>query len=108
MTYFLLAVIFFLIGMILAGMYFIFRLLKIIFRFIDEVTLCLDTLDNSYMKIGEILKTPIGMDDPFVRSVLSEINQAQNAVLVVANRLTSDWFTNVSFDEEDDEEEENE
>lgn len=86
------------------SLYFLLRCARIILNMTDSITECLDILDQSYGRIGEILKTPVMMDDPFVRGVIEEIQRSQRAILVVANKLTTDW-NNPQIEEEEEEDE---
>ena len=88
---------------LVATLYYLMRCARIILNMTDSIAECLDILDVSYGRIGEILKTPVMMDDPFVRGVIEEIQRSQRAILVVANKLTTDW--NAPPAEEDEEEE---
>lgn len=86
---------------------FLYRIGVVVLNITEEIAECLDILDDSYRKIAEILKTPVMMDDPFVRGVVDEIKKSKNAILVVANKLTSDWqkIRDTESDEEEDDEE---
>ena len=54
---------------------------------IDE---CVELLDEKYRSMGEVLETPVFFDSIEVRKVISDIKDCQNAVVIVANRLTND------------------
>ena len=50
----------------------------------------LDILDERYKTISEISQKPVFFDSVEIRQVIAEIKTAQNAVLKVAQILTSD------------------
>ncbi|MAH43850.1 hypothetical protein CL614_09100 [archaeon] len=54
----------------------------------DSIERSLDVLDIKYKNISEILETPVFFDSVEVRQVLSEIQDARNSILYVANSLT--------------------
>ena len=60
-----------------------------------QVETSLDVLDKCYASLSETASTPVLYDDPIVRQLLNEVNNARDAILNIANNL-------VSFDDEDD------
>lgn len=92
------------------SLYFLVKCGRMLINMTDAIAQSLDTLDASYNAIGEILKTPVGSDDPFIRDVIEEISRSQRAILVVANLLTADWHapvdeTDDNYEEEDEDDE---
>lgn len=71
--------------------YYLLKFGKTILAFEDSLDESLDILDRCYAGIAKILQTPVGSDDPVVRSVIKEIKQAQGAILLIANKITTDW-----------------
>jgi hypothetical protein len=51
--------------------------------------------------VFEILQTPVGSDDPLVRSVVDEIKRSHDAILVVAQTLSHAWHDDAEDEEED-------
>lgn len=94
-----------LIGLLSFAGFQLWRLGKTVLAFIDATEKCLDVLNLSYAKMYEILQTPVGSDDPLIRSVVSEIKRAHDAVLIVAHTLANSWSTSDEEDEDKDEEE---
>jgi hypothetical protein len=88
------------------SVFYLYRTGKIILIMIDTIQEQMDVFDEAYFRIGEILKTPVGTDDPFVRSVIEEIKRVQRSILVVANKLSTDWDPTRKAEEEDDDEDE--
>jgi|TARA_Y100000310_G_scaffold267266_1_gene279201 hypothetical protein len=60
----------------------------LLLRIQDSVEKSLDVLDAKYSKISEILEIPIFFDSVEVRQVISEIQNARDSVLYVANEIT--------------------
>ena len=56
----------------------------------DAIEESLDILDVKYGKMNEILKKPIFFDSVEVRQVIQDIKEGHNAILYIANRLTTD------------------
>ena len=71
-----------------ASVYFNVKHGVIILRVQDSIERSLDVLDIKYKNISEILETPVFFDSVEVRQVLSEIQDARNSILYVANSLT--------------------
>lgn len=65
------------------------KLARFAMAFEDNVTQCLDELDNCYRTISQILETPLAYDSREVRQVLIEIEHARSAILRTARRITS-------------------
>ena len=55
----------------------------------DSVEESLDILDSRYKSVSEILEIPIFFDSIEVRQVISDIEQARDSILKVANVLAS-------------------
>jgi hypothetical protein len=51
---------------------------------------CLDILNTHYGKMNEIVQKPVFFDSVEVRQVINDIRQCHLAVLLVANKLTSE------------------
>ena len=77
--------------MLAVSLYFNFKLGKIVFKMEDDISECLEELNQAYARIGRVLKFPVGSDDPFVQEVVDSLKMAQRAVLVVANRMVDGW-----------------
>ena len=54
----------------------------------DAIEKSLDVLDNSYSKLSEILEKPLFFDSVEVRQVISEIQDARDAILYIANEMS--------------------
>lgn len=73
------------------SVYFNLKLSKIVFRMEDNISECLEQLDNSYARIGRVLNYPVGSDDPFIQEVIESLKSAQRSVLAVANKMVDGW-----------------
>ena len=70
------------------SLYYNYKFALTIIRVEDAVELSLDTLDEKYNTINEILQMPLFFDSPQVRQVVEDISASREAVLYVANQLT--------------------
>ena len=61
----------------------------IILKVTEDVEKCLDIHDKSYKRINEILEIPVFFDSTEVRSVINEITNVRNSLLLVAQKLSS-------------------
>jgi hypothetical protein len=69
--------------------YYTFKFARIILRVEDAVEISLDTLDENYSALNEILETPLFYNSPEIKKALGTMTGARNAVLLVANSLVS-------------------
>ena len=73
---------------LLVSLYYNYRFARVILRMEDAIERSLDSLDEKYASIQEVLDTPLFYDSPQVKQVINDINESRNAVLYVANQLT--------------------
>tara|TARA_B100000683_G_scaffold179583_1_gene173016 strand:+ start:267 stop:560 length:294 start_codon:yes stop_codon:yes gene_type:complete len=73
---------------LLVSLYYNYRFARVILRVEDAIEKSLDSLDEKYASIQQVLDTPLFFDSPQVRQVVNDINESRNAVLYVANQLT--------------------
>jgi hypothetical protein len=69
--------------------YFAYKNAMIIFRVQDAIEESLDILDNRYESISKILKIPLFYDSPEIKNAVNDISKSRDAILYVANQLTS-------------------
>ena len=67
----------------------------------EKIEESLDILDERYQSMNKILNTPIFFDSVEVRQVVEDIRQCHDAVLQIANNLTSDIGTASEIEEKD-------
>jgi len=60
----------------------------LLLRIQDSIESSLDVLDIKYSRISEILEIPIFFDSVEVRQVISEIQDARDSILHIANKIT--------------------
>ncbi len=68
----------------------LFKFSFLILEIEEAIDECVEVLDEKYRSMNEVLETPVFFDSIEVRKVISDIKDCQNAVIVVANRLTGD------------------
>jgi hypothetical protein len=68
---------------------FAYRSASAIFRVQDAIEESLDVLDKRYESISKILKIPLFYDSPEIKKAVEDIRKSREAVLYVANQLTS-------------------
>lgn len=69
--------------------YFAYKNAMIILRVQDVIEESLDVLDARYESISKILKIPLFFDSFEIKNAVSDIAKSRDAILYVANQLTS-------------------
>jgi len=70
------------------SLYFLIKFVKYSMLFEDSINESLDILDTSYGNITKLLERPLLFDSPEIKYVLSELRNAQNSILIVANEMS--------------------
>lgn len=65
----------------------LYRLGQVVLTLENQVEESLDMLDSSYRVIAAVLDTPVASDEPFIKQVLSSVQNARQAVLLVASKI---------------------
>lgn len=68
---------------------FAYRSAMSILRVQDAIEESLDVLDKRYESISKILKIPLFYDSPEIKRAVDDIGKSRDAILYVANQLTS-------------------
>jgi len=68
---------------------FSYRSAMTILRIQDAIEESLDVLDKRYESISKILKIPLFYDSPEIKRAVDDIGKSRDAILYVANQLTS-------------------
>jgi hypothetical protein len=68
---------------------FAYRSAMTIFRVQDAIEESLDILDKRYESISKILKIPLFFDSPEIKRAVDDIRKSREAILFVANQLTT-------------------
>lgn len=72
-----------------ASMYYNYKFGTAMLRVQDAIEESLDTLDKRYNSISNILKVPLFYDSPEIKRAVEDIRKSREAILYVANQLTS-------------------
>ncbi len=73
------------------SMYYCFKFAMTILRVQDVLEESLDTLDERYASITEILNRPLFFDSPEVRTVLEDIKVTRQAIHTIARALVDNF-----------------
>lgn len=68
---------------------FAYRTAMIILRVQDAIEESLDVLDKRYESISKILNIPLFYDSPEIKRAVDDVRKSREAILYVANQLTS-------------------
>jgi len=68
---------------------FVYRTAVIILRMQDAIEESLDVLDKRYESISKILNIPLFYDSPEIKRAVDDVRKSREAILYVANQLTS-------------------
>lgn len=85
-----------LIVLLSVSLYYNYKIGKIVLQVEDVIEESLDEIDQIYASISKILDIPVFFDSIEVRQVISDIDQARQIILKIANNLA-----NVTKDEDD-------
>lgn len=55
----------------------------------EQVEDSLDILDECYTRVSDVVSMPIASDDPNVMAVVNDVRSCKEAILVVANKITT-------------------
>jgi len=74
---------------------YMFKFARIIIRMQEAVEVSLDTLDEKYQTMSQVLEKPVFFDSIEVRQVISDISDSRDSILFIANQLGSVEMTQV-------------
>ena len=74
---------------------YMFKFARIIIRMQEAVEVSLDTLDEKYQTMSQVLEKPVFFDSIEVRQVISDISDSRDSILFIANQLGSVETTQV-------------
>jgi hypothetical protein len=77
------------VSLLALSVYFNIKHAIIILNTQDSIERCLDILDIQYRKMKDITEIPVFFDSVEVRQVIIQIKKSHDAILAVANTLTS-------------------
>jgi len=81
----------FILLLLAVSMYYCFKFAMTILRVQDVLEESLDTLDERYASITEILNRPLFFDSPEVRTVLEDIRVTRQAIHTIARALVDNF-----------------
>jgi len=87
--------------------YFCIKFALIILNIQETLEESLDIIDVKYSKLSKILEIPIFYNSPEVKSAIKEIEDTRDALLYIANQLTSSSSLEEEIEEENLEQDEN-
>lgn len=83
------ALIFALSVLLVLSLYFCFKFALIIIRMQNSIEYSLDVIDQKYNSLSRILDIPIFYNSEEVKRAISDLEDARNSLLDIANELTS-------------------
>lgn len=78
-----------LVGLLCASIFVNYKLFKSMMSLEDQVQESLDIIDSCYARLHNALQTPVASDDPTVKEVVSSVMESRDALLLIANKITS-------------------
>lgn len=94
------------IALLVVSLYFNFKFSTMLLRLEDALDECLDTIDEKYAKMTEILARPLFFDSPEVRRVVNDIRETRNALHKIALSLSKDFKSEEELQKDDDDRQE--
>ena len=73
------------------SVYFNWKFASTLLKIEDVLEECLDTINEKYSKMTEILSRPLFFDSPEVRKVVQDIRETRNALHKIAISLSKDF-----------------
>lgn len=73
------------------SIYYNWKFANILLKIEDELDDCLETINEKYSKMSEILSRPLFFDSPEVRRVVQDIKDTRNALHGIALVLSKDF-----------------
>lgn len=65
------------------------KLARKVFTIEDQTNHSLDILDNVYSRLSHASTIPVMHDEPVIKQVVNDIKEARDAVLLIANKISS-------------------
>ena len=77
--------------LLVISLYFNWRFASILLKLEDALEDCLDTINEKYSKMSEILSRPLFFDSPEVRRVVEDIRETRNSLHRIALSLSDNF-----------------
>tara|TARA_Y100000034_G_C6628375_1_gene274190 strand:- start:171 stop:467 length:297 start_codon:yes stop_codon:yes gene_type:complete len=71
-------------------LYYLIKFSLLLIKIQESTEISLDILDEKYQSVSKILEMPVFFDSAEVRSVIADIEDVRDAILLVANHMTID------------------
>jgi len=84
------------------SLYFNWKFANTLLKIEDELDDCLDTINEKYAKMSEILSRPLFFDSPEVRRVVQDIRDTRNSLHRIALALSKDFKAEEELKQDDD------
>ena len=91
----------FLLLLVLYLFYKLYNFSLIILNVESAIERCLDILNERYKRMNDIVQKPIFFDSVEIRQVIAEIKASREAVLLIADELTTESGLKSEIEEED-------
>lgn len=75
------------------SLYYCFKFALILLNLQDKLNDSLQIIESNYEKINSILDIPVFYDSYEVKKVVSSIEEVKNSLLIIADNMTEDIFT---------------
>ena len=79
------------IALLAVSLYYNWKFANSLLRIEDTLEECLDTIDEKYKKMSEVLSRPLFFDSPEVKQVVEDIRGTRNSLHKIAIELSKDF-----------------
>lgn len=83
------------------SLYFNWKFSMTLLKIEDEIEDCLDTIDQKYSKMTEILSRPLFYDSPEVRRVVEDVRETRNSLHRIALSLSKNFKAEEDLQKDD-------
>jgi hypothetical protein len=87
--------------LLVVSIYFNWKFANTLLKVEDELDDCLDTINEKYAKMSEILSRPLFFDSPEVRRVVQDIRDTRNSLHRIALALSKDFKAEEEMKQDD-------
>ena len=87
--------------LLIVSLYFNWKFAMTLLKIEDVLEDCLDTINEKYAKMSEILSRPLFFDSPEVRRVVEDIRETRNSLHRIALSLSKNFKTEEELRKDD-------
>ena len=87
--------------LLIVSLYFNWKFAMTLLKIEDVLEDCLDTINEKYAKMSEILSRPLFFDSPEVRRVVDDIRETRNSLHRIALSLSKNFKTEEELRKDD-------